>query len=324
MAVFTLLSVNAACAEESEDSNDTAAITATASVDKNDITIGDKITLLIQVRFQGNVTVSIPDTGDRIGVFVVKNAGEAKEVTDGKNKSRIVERSYVLSSYKTGLQTIPAIEIEYNDDSGKGIIATNEIEINIKGILTEGENVADVRDISPPVDVNTNFNRLFQWIFTGVAAVVLFFFVYRMLKKRKKRERIKTIEVVKKLPHETAYELLEMLAKENLIDKGLVKEYYYRITNILRHYIEDRFGMSAPERTTEEFMVEMAYTSKLNNPHKKLIREFLEKCDMVKYAKYGPSFIESQEIYHLAKRLIDETKSESEVKKEETVIIAVK
>ena len=64
--------------------------------------------------------------------------------------------------------------------------------------------------------------------------------------------------------------------RRDLIAKGLVREYYYRITNILRHYIEDRFGLLAPERTTEEFLTEMAHTNQLDAAHKILIREFLE------------------------------------------------
>ena len=72
--------------------------------------------------------------------------------------------------------------------------------------------------------------------------------------------------------------------------------------------------MSAPERTTEEFLVEMAHTNKLENSHKVLIREFLERCDMVKYAKYGPSNTEIKETYDAAKRLIDETRERFEEK----------
>ncbi|MCF6147855.1 MAG: protein BatD [Candidatus Kuenenia sp.] len=325
LAICTLLfGASSLAANASENVDDAATVEVTASVDKNDVTIGDKIKLVIQVKWQGNVNIKIPDLGDSIGEFSVKNAGETKEIAKEKDGSRIVERSYILSSYRTGLQTIPSMKIGYKEDgSREGVAVTDEIEINIKGILTEGEEAADIRDIAPPVDVDKNYKRLFQWISTGVAAILLCFSVYWLLKKRKKAGRVQT-EVVKKLPHEKAYELLEILSKENLIEQGLVKEYYYRITNILRHYIEDRFGLSAPERTTEEFLVEMAYTNKLNNEHKKLIQVFLGKCDMVKYAKYGPSLLESKETYHLAKRLIDETKAELEEKKEEVMIVEAK
>jgi len=82
----------------------------------------------------------------------------------------------------------------------------------------------------------------------------------------------------------------------------------------LRHYIEDRFGLLAPERTTDEFLIEMAHTNKLDDTHKELVREFLERCDMVKYAKYGPSVLEIKETYDAAKHFIEETKECAEEK----------
>lgn len=323
-AVYTLLSWSAIQASESGDLNNVP-IEVAASVEKSDVTIGDKINVIIQAKSPVGVNVTIPDPGDRIGEFFVKDAGETKEAVGGKEGDRIVERRYILRSYKTGLQIIPPIKIKYHAEGyGEGEVATNELEINIKGMIKEGEEITDIRDIAPPLGVDTNYVRLLQWIFAGVAAIALFMLAYRILKKQKGGKRVQTRVAAKKLPHETAYELLEILLKEDLVGKGLVKEYYYRITNILRHYIEDRFGLSAPERTTEEFLVEMAYTNKLNTAHKKYIQEFLEKCDCVKYAKYGPSLLESQETYHLARRLVDETKSEGEEKKEEAVIVDAK
>jgi len=137
---------------------------------------------------------------------------------------------------------------------------------------------------------------------------------YWLINKRKIGQKRQEQEFAKRTPHEVAYELLERLLKEDLISKGLVKEYYYRITNILRHYIEDRFGLLAPERTTDEFLIEMAHTNKLDDTHKELVREFLERCDMVKYAKYGPSVLEIKETYDAAKHFIEETKECAEEK----------
>ena len=64
----------------------------------------------------------------------------------------------------------------------------------------------------------------------------------------------------------------------------------------------------APERTTEEFLTEMAITGKLEEKHKQLIRNFLEHCDLVKYAKYGPDNQEIEDTFNSAKTLVDETR----------------
>src|SRR3972149_6064071 len=122
------------------------------------------------------------------------------------------------------------------------------------------------KDIVPPVDVPTSFKRLIVWVSVGMGLLLLSGIICGLVYKFRKRSKAQEQPFIKRTPHEIAYELLERLLKEDLIAKGLVKEYYYRITNILRHYIEDRFGLLAPERTTEEFLTAMAHTNQLDDP----------------------------------------------------------
>ena len=90
-------------------------------------------------------------------------------------------------------------------------------------------------------------------------------------------------------PHEVAYRELDALLAENLIGRGLAKLFYVRLSNILRHYIENRFGLRAPESTTEEFLIALRASEALERRHKDLLRRFLEHCDLVKFAKLKPS-----------------------------------
>jgi hypothetical protein len=68
----------------------------------------------------------------------------------------------------------------------------------------------------------------------------------------------------------------------------------------------------APERTTEEFLAEMTVTDRLTGAHKKLISNFLEHCDMVKFAAYGPDRREIKNAFNSAIKLVNETKEVSE------------
>ena len=72
---------------------------------------------------------------------------------------------------------------------------------------------------------------------------------------RSKRS-ISLIRIVKPA-HEIAYERLRKLVERDLIKSEQIKQFYEEISNILRHYIEDRFDLRAPERTTEEFLMEL-------------------------------------------------------------------
>jgi len=113
-----------------------------------------------------------------------------------------------------------------------------------------------------------------------------------------------------KKPHEVAYERIEVLRRGGLIEKGKVKEFFYELSGIIRSYIEARFGIHAPEMTTEEFLQNVREAGSFTSDHKSLLKDLLSKCDLVKYAKYGPVSYEIETMLEFAVRFIDQTKPE--------------
>ena len=187
-------------------------------------------------------------------------------------------------------------------------------EIFIEVVTTLDADASDVRDIKPPVSLDKSYFRLYIIIAIAFGVLILAAIVLHYIYNRKHRE----IESIPEpLPaHQIAYNDLESLRAMDLISKGQIKEYYYRLSNIVRHYIENRFNLMAPERTTEEFLAEMTVTDMLSGVHKELVGNFLEHCDMVKFAAYGPDSREIENSFNSAKKLVDETR---EVIQEEVV-----
>jgi hypothetical protein len=148
----------------------------------------------------------------------------------------------------------------------------------------------------------------YMWILILSAAVIvvaaeatIFYF---------KRKHIKELVRIFKPAHEIAYERLRVLVGQNLIETGKIKEFYEGISDILRHYIEHRFDLRAPERTTEEFLFEIRYSTALSLSDKENLGEFLKHCDMVKFAKYNPTNEQIQKTFDLVKKFIEKTKSQ--------------
>jgi len=166
----------------------------------------------------------------------------------------------------------------------------------------------DIRDIKPPVYFAPN--QAFIFFLLAIALIALaIFFVNRFLKKR--RQKTKEVdESFLRSPHEIAYEALEKLKAKNLPGRGLIKEYYSELSGIVRYYLEGRFGFRAPEMTTEEFLQALRNSGYLNGAQKNLLKNFLTHCDLVKFAKYGPSQSEITESFYAAHKLVDETKTE--------------
>jgi hypothetical protein len=159
--------------------------------------------------------------------------------------------------------------------------------------------VADeLRDIKPPVDIPT----FWFWVMVAAAVAVLaalawaVWFVWT--------NRTKTPPVVPVLPpHERARQKLQ--AALDLIDQP--KPFCVLVSDAVRLYLEERFGLRAPERTTDEFLVELGASDLLNSAQKDSLQQFLSACDLVKFARYEPGPPELQELYRSALRLVEET-----------------
>jgi len=63
--------------------------------------------------------------------------------------------------------------------------------------------------------------------------------------------------------HEIAYEQLEMLRLKDLARAGKDQRVLFELSGILRHYLEGRFALRAPEMTTEEFLAHVRDTAAL-------------------------------------------------------------
>jgi hypothetical protein len=84
------------------------------------------------------------------------------------------------------------------------------------------------------------------------------------------------------------------------------------VSDTIRTYLEERFNFRAPDRTTEEFLHELKSTNLLLPDQKESLGEFLNVCDMVKFARYEPGQKELQALHESASRLIDETEPQPE------------
>ena len=79
------------------------------------------------------------------------------------------------------------------------------------------------------------------------------------------------------------------------------------MSDALRLYLEERFDFRAPERTTEEFLLDLQATDLLNAAHKDFLTDFLTRCDLVKFAQHEPSEAELRSLHSAALGLVEET-----------------
>ncbi len=141
-----------------------------------------------------------------------------------------------------------------------------------------------------------------RWaIWTGslLAVCLISWLLWRWWKK--KADAAQAAPIVP--PHVRARRALE--AALALI--GDPKAFSIAVSGAVREYLEERFTFHAPDRTTEEFLYELQNTNLLTVDQKASLGNFLENCDLIKFAKYEPAETELRAMHDAARRLVDET-----------------
>jgi hypothetical protein len=123
------------------------------------------------------------------------------------------------------------------------------------------------------------------------------------------RRSLRRQQIVVPIPaHEWAKRQIAVLVSEDLVRRGRVQEFYYRISDIVRGYVERRFGVSAPEMTTEEFLVAAASERRFGERNTAELNEFLSACDLVKYARQLPGADEADAVLRAAGGFVERTR----------------
>jgi len=184
------------------------------------------------------------------------------------------------------------------------------IYIYLVFVFTPFAYAEDIRDIKPPVYFPFSYKLLIIILSILFLLGVCFLAVFIFKKKNKKQ---KIIPIFIKPAHQKAYEALNALRARNLPLDGKVKEYYYQLSIIIRRYIEDRFFLMAPDMTTGEFLFSIKDSKILKEDYQNILKEFLNLCDIVKFAKYGPTKEEIDESFDVAVKFIDQTKLQENI-----------
>lgn len=301
-AVFLTGSSLSYAAKDKEKKNPN--IEAAAVVDKTSIQIGDKFTYYLTVKAKKNIKVEFPQIlPENLNGFAIKDFGSSQKVLFGK---KTFKQWYLLDTYVSGEHTIPATAIKYRlkGQTDWQELNVNEIKIEVKSVLELEPKQKDICDIRGPKSFVSK-----AWPYGSITLIALLIIgaVSAFIVLKKKKEEFKNPPTP---AHIIAYEALSALEKKDYIRKGFTQAYYTELSDIVRHYLENRFNIRAPEMTTEEFLIKVKEDSALSLDQKRLLHDFLIACDLVKFAKHQPAEQEASLSFASAKKLIDQTKQE--------------
>ncbi|UCE61199.1 MAG: hypothetical protein JSU63_05515 [Phycisphaerales bacterium] len=291
-----------------------------------ELDVSEHVTVRMEITAAQGVTVHADDyqrilaDGDlRFEHRVIRSdAEEANPIEEGKLRW-VYE--YELEFFLPGEYELPAASVSFVDSrdlreevggqaGGVGpaepqVLATEPLSIVVRqpaGQELSPEELARIKTL-PPVELPPERNL---WWIAAALAVVVSIVVLGVLLRRRRRHKL---EQVVQIPADVwARREMAALVAEDLIAKGFVKTFYYRISDIVRGYVERRFHVLAPEMTTEEFLAAAASDRRFGEKNTGELTHFLNACDMVKYARHEPHTGESELLVKTAGAFVEKTR----------------
>ena len=264
-------------------------IQVNAQFDSTVILIGDQIKLRIELERQNNVRVQFPvwrDTLTRhieiIEAYPVDSTGTA----DGMFR---MQQDILVTSFDSGRHVLPPIRFPFTADGYTDTIATRPIFLDVFTMpLDSTQNIADIKPIyKVPIGWTDVWPWLLRFGLLLLAAALIGFAIYAYIRRRNNKP-IFSAPKPAELPHITALRELDKLRSEKLWQSNHTKDYYTRLSDIVRTYIEGRFGVTAMEMTSDEILAGLQNTGFEDNNLVDRLRKLFSLSDLVKFAKAEP------------------------------------
>ncbi len=283
--------------------------TFTSSADTNRILIGEQIVVKLKANLPQGAQFTWPVYADTVKGLELVEQGKLDTTTSGENLE--LTQKLTITSFDSGYVAFPPMELLL---SGKRLSAPAiAIEVGMPQLQPE----QDIYDIKEPLEAPFDWLPILLWILGAVLIVIGIIVFIQWLKNRQKQEKLTPEQ--KLTPYEFAMWQLQEIEKEQLWQAGKVKEYYSRITDVVRLYMERQMRINAMESTADEVIQKMnglGLPEDLNRRSAELFR----LSAMVKYAKKQPGREEHEAAMHTVKAFLEYTRpaeANKETKKEQ-------
>ena len=277
-------------------------------LDSLQIFIGEQAHLTVGVTMKDGQQVLFPEykyTEQLTPGVEVLEASDADTIhlDDGLVK---VSRQYTITSFDDTLYYLPPMKVKVD---GKEYAGKN---LALK-VLTIEVDTLHPNQIFPAKEVQDNPFLWSDWspaFWMSVALVLLLALLYYLfIRLRDNKPVISRIRIIRKLlPHQKAMMEIQRIKADNAKESEDQKDYYTRLTDTLRVYLEERFGFQAMEMTSGEIIDRL----KMEEDQTKFdeLRQLLEIADLVKFAKYSALMNERDQNMVSVIEFIESTKKE--------------
>lgn len=293
-----------------------AQVSVEAEIDSIQIFVGQQAHVTLSATAKENAKVEFPQFKPMQYVTPGVEVLDFKELDKKEQDNGFVTRRmvYTMTSFDDTLYYLPPMQVKIDGKPYKSkSLALKVLTIEVDTLHAE--------QFFGPKDVQDNPFQWSDWSLPFWLSVLMLVLLavgyYLYLRLRDNKPIISHIRIVKRLlPHQKAMKEIEQIKADKMVTSENSKEYYTKLTDTLRKYIEERYGFSAMEMTSSEIIDRL--TSAQDQKALDELRQLFTTADLVKFAKYSTLINENDANLVNAIEFINQTKLEN-MPVEETV-----
>lgn len=261
------------------------------------------IELITDDNTDGQLIIPKDSLCDKVEILKYLNA----DTTGLGSGRREIRQDIVLQSFDSGVYRLKPILYVANGET----IASNRLVLKVFPV--DVDSLETIHDYADVADVDRSFIDYLPdfivdyglWILAVIIVLAIGGFVFYMMKKKKNPFAAPAPKPIP--PYEKAIDELSRLRAEKLCEQGKEKEFYTRLTDILRIYLNGRFGINAMEMTSTQIrrVLEANEETRLS---KENMERVLETADFVKFAKVRPLPDDNVRAFNSAMQFVEDTK----------------
>ncbi len=302
-----------------------AQVTVDVRIDSLELWVGEQTRITLEVSADSKSMLEFPvlTSGDTLisGVEVVDVLQPDTQFLNEGNRC-LISQAYMVTSFDSAFYYLPPFKVKVDNEE----YHSKSLALRVLSLPVDTVHVDQFYGPKALMDVPFSWD---DWspVF-GFSLLLLLWGIllsYLYIRFRDNKPVIKTFRSVPKiLPHAEAMQEIDLIKAEKAWAKEDSKEYYTRLTSILRTYIEKRYGFNAMEMTSTEIIEHLLKEQTQESLSE--LRSLFQTADLVKFAKYNTLINENDANLMNAIEFINQTKVEVDptIKPEQDEIVLEK
>ncbi|HYW95502.1 MAG TPA: hypothetical protein VE870_07950 [Bacteroidales bacterium] len=275
-----------------------------SSIDNDSLLIGSQMNFNIGVTLPKGSYVVLNGPGESVdqGIEVINST-----IDSSMNGDRVdINYKYLITSFDSGRYTIPSYKMTVKSGSVAEDFYTDSMQLFVYSPPVDTS--ANIKDVKAVINAPLTFREILPYAGGFLGLLIVLAIIILLVRRMKGKEPVRLKREVVVPPYVKALQTLDKLKLEKIWQKGRVKEYYVVLSDTVRKYVEEQFGVDAMESTTDETLQKFKRFAHDDHLLLEMLESLLNLSDLVKFAKEDPTPTENETNLNNAYLFVEKTR----------------